>query len=118
MKNYKFSTTPPLIEEENIVNDSREKCNIFNNFFSSKSTVSNFEDPSPNLAPIEGINKLEVLNTSPIEVAKIIRLLKKSSFSHCGVPVIFLMNFFPQNLQYQILKIHPQILLLLRELIN
>ena len=37
-----------------------------------------------------GINNLEVLNTSPIEVAKIIRLLKKSSFSHCGVPGRFL----------------------------
>ena len=59
-------------------------------FFASKSTVPNFNDPVPNLPIKEGLNKLDMLNTSPIEVAKIIRILKKSSFSHCGVPGKFL----------------------------
>ena len=90
MKNHKSATTPPLIEDENIIIDSKEKSNLFNNFFASKSTVQNFDDLPPQLEPTDGINNLEVLNTSPIEVAKIIRLLKKSSFSHCGVPGKFL----------------------------
>ena len=55
-------------------------------FFSSKSRFPNFNDPVPHLPIREGLNKLDMLNTSPIEVAKIIRTLKKSSFSHCGVP--------------------------------
>ena len=52
--------------------------------------MSDFEDLPPPLTSKEGINNLEFLNTSPIEVAKIIRLLKKSSFSHCGVPGKFI----------------------------
>ena len=52
--------------------------------------MQNFDDLPPQLEPMGGIDNLEVLNTSPIEVAKIIRLLKKSSFSHCGVPGRFL----------------------------
>ena len=77
MKNHKFATTPPLIEDENIIIDSKDKSNLFNNFFASKSTVPNFDDQPPPLEPKVGINHLEVLNTSPREVAKIIRLLKK-----------------------------------------
>ena len=90
MKNCKVSSTPPLIENDNIINDPKEKSNIFNDFFASKSTVPNCNDPPPHLPCDEGLNKLEMLNTSPIEVAKIIRLLQKSSFSHCGVPGKFL----------------------------
>ena len=56
----------------------------------SKSRVPNFDDPVPHLPIRDGLNKLNMLNTSPIEVAKIIRILKKSSFSHCGVPGKFL----------------------------
>ena len=56
----------------------------------SKSRVPNSNDPVPQLPIREGLNKLDMLNTSPIEVAKIIRILKKSSFSYCGVPGKFL----------------------------
>ena len=90
MKNQKIASTPPLIEDDCIINDSKDKSNLFNKYFASKSTVSDFEDLPPPLTSKEGINNLEFLNTSPIEVAKIIRLLKKSSFSHCGVPGKFI----------------------------
>ena len=90
MKNNKYSPVPPLVKDNQIVKEPKEKSNIFNNFFASKSTVPNFNDPVPNLPIKEGLNKLDILNTSPIEVAKIIRMLKKSSFSHCGVPGKFL----------------------------
>ena len=33
----------------------------------------------------EGVASLEILNTSPMEVGKIIRNIKKSHFSHCGI---------------------------------
>ena len=90
MKNNKCNSTPPLIENENIINDPKEKSNIFNSFFASKSTVPNANDPAPNLAQKEGISTLSSLNTSPLEVAKMIRNLKKSNFSHCGLPGKFL----------------------------
>ena len=45
MKNNKFCNTPPLVENDTVVNDSYEKSNIFNTFFASKSTVPNPNDP-------------------------------------------------------------------------
>ena len=74
MKNNKFSYTPPLVENENVINDSYEKSNIFNKFFTSKSTVPNNNEPIPNLERLEGVPHLTMLNTSPLEVAKLIRL--------------------------------------------
>ena len=90
MKNNKFTSAPPLIENETIIDDPKEKSNIFNDFFASKSTVPNFNDPAPNLVQKEDISKMGCLNTSPLEVAKMIRNLKKSHFSHCGLPGKFL----------------------------
>ena len=86
MKNNKFSSTPPLVENDNVVNDPYEKSNIFNTFFASKSTVPNHNDPIPNLDQIPDIQIMSSLNTSPFEIAKLIRSLKKSHFSHCGIP--------------------------------
>ena len=90
MKNNKVCSAPPLIENDIIINDPKQKSNLFNDFFASKSTVPNPNDPPPDLVQIDGITKLENLNTSPLEVAKIIRNMKKSVFSHCGVPGKFL----------------------------
>ena len=90
MKNNKFSNIPPLVENNVTVNDPSEQSNIFNQFFASKSTVQNANDPVPGLTRKEGINDLNVLNTSPLEVAKIIRNIKKSYFSHCGIPGKFI----------------------------
>ena len=47
MKNNKFSPTPPLVENNKIVNDPAEKCEIFNTFFASKSTVNGAMDEPP-----------------------------------------------------------------------
>ena len=90
MKNQKFSTVPNLVENENTIVDSLEKSNLLNSFFASKSSVPCPNDPVPSLEKIDGIPSLEYLNTSPIEVAKIIRDMKKSRFSHCGIPGAFL----------------------------
>ena len=40
MKNNKISTTPTIIENDEAINDPKEKSNIFNNYFASESTVN------------------------------------------------------------------------------
>ena len=56
-----FSSTPPLVENDITINDS-----------------------------FENITFLDSVNTSPIEIGKLIRNIKKSHQSHCGIPGKFL----------------------------
>ena len=86
MKNRKFCNIPPLVENDVTVQDPAQQSNIFNTFFASKSTVPNPDDPVPNLQKKDGISSLDILNTSPFEVAKMIQNMKKSHLSHCGIP--------------------------------
>ena len=67
MKNNKFCSTPPLVENDIVINDPEEKSNIFNTFFSSKSSVPNPNDPAPTLERKEGVSTLNLWNTSPFE---------------------------------------------------
>ena len=91
MKNQKNSLIPPLIENNDVINDSQTKSNLFNDLFVSKAKVSGNNDPVPELPARDDIlSSFSHLNTSPLEVAKIIRNLKKSNSSHCGVPGKFL----------------------------
>ena len=90
MKNSNFIHTTPLVENEQTINDPQEKSNIFNNFFTSKANVENPEEEPPNLEKLPGIESLSSINTSPIEVARILRQIKKSKTAYCGVPGIFL----------------------------
>ena len=90
MKNNKFSPIPPLIENNVTINDQKQKSEVFNNFFASKSKVVNANDEPPILERLENIKNLENINTSPIEVAKFIRGMKKSHSSYCGIPGKFL----------------------------
>ena len=90
MKNNKLSNIPPLVENNITVQEPLEQSNIFNKHFAAKSTVQNSNDPGPNLPRKEGVSDLSVINTSPLEVGKIIRNIKKSHFSHCGIPGKFI----------------------------
>ena len=65
------------------INDSVEKSNLFNKFFASKATVKNYNDAPPHLDPLEDISYLRSVNTSPIEIAKLVRNIKKSHHSYC-----------------------------------
>ena len=76
MKNSKFCSTPPLVENDKVIDDPYEKSNIFNTFFASNSSVPNFNDPAPNLQKREDISSLNSVNTSPFEISKIVRNLK------------------------------------------
>ena len=90
MKNNKVSATPPLIENGESINDSKTKSNLFNDFFASKSKVDGSNDASPILEKLQNIDTLNSFNTSPFELSNILENLKKSNFSHCGVPGKFL----------------------------
>ena len=90
MKNNKFSPTPPLLEGGNIVKEPKQKSDIFNEFFASKSYVDGFDDEPPNLERLENVKNLCMINTSPLEVGKLVRNLKKSHSSHCGISGKFL----------------------------
>ena len=89
MKNNKFTNIQSLIENNSEIHDPLEQSNIFNDFFASKSSVQNPEDPVPFLQRKEGIVPLNMINTSPIEIARIVRKLKRS---HICLIVGFLVN--------------------------
>ena len=81
MKNQKVSSIPQLIKDDLIVNDPLAKSNILNDIFNAKATVQGNLDPVPILPVNENIRSpLSNLNTSPIEVAKLCRDIKKVQF--------------------------------------
>ena len=86
MKNNKFIPIPPLIENNQTINDPKQKS-----------------DP-PLLQKFENIPNLDKINTSPIETAKLIRGLKKSHMSQCGVPGKFL-SMISQPISYSFSKL-------------
>ena len=91
LNNQKFSAIPPLLENGTTVNDPKQQSNLLNNFFASKSTVPGSHEEPPNLPDKEINSYFSQINTSPIQISKIIRnCLKKSHLSHCGIPGKFL----------------------------
>ena len=86
MKNQKGSNIPPLIQNGHVINDPKSKSEQLNDIFISKATVPGYDDPVPDLEPLNFINSnLSAINTSPIEVSKVLRQLKQSNNSHCGI---------------------------------
>ena len=78
MKNNKHTQTPPLREGQNSINDPQEKSELFNKYFPEKASIQNPEDEPPILPRMNGILDLDSINTSPIELSKIIKTnLKK-----------------------------------------
>ena len=86
MKNQKTSTIPPLIQNSVVINDPQDKSELLNYLFVGKATVSVSDDPVPILPIINSVfTSLSSINTSPIEVSKVLRQQKKSNNSHCGI---------------------------------
>ena len=90
MKNQKISSLPPLVDNDKTITDPKLKSDLLNQHFCSKSTLPNSNDPPPKLNKFDVASDLSQINTSPIELSKIIRTMKKSSQSHCGIPGKFL----------------------------
>ena len=90
LRKYKSRTIPPLIEGNNTVTDAKGKADILNNHFADKASVDGHNDTPPKLDKIDTFSKLDQINTSLLEVGKIIRESNKSHQSYCGVPGKFL----------------------------
>ena len=86
----KNASIPPLLESEKIVDDPVEKANLFNQFFTGKSQVINPNDHPPDLEKIETDDIFEHINTSHYEIGPIIKSMKNSDFSPCGIPSAFI----------------------------
>ena len=86
MKNQKNSSIPPLIQNGEVINDAKQKSEQLNDLFIAKATVNGPHDDVPFLPQKDSItSNLSNINTSPIEVSKVLRQLKKSNSSHCGI---------------------------------
>ena len=72
MKNTKVSSIPPLLENDETVHDPKEKADLLNKHFASKSDVQDRDDIPPTPVKFDVQSPLNVINTSPIEVSKII----------------------------------------------
>ena len=85
LKNNKSSSVPPLIENDKTITDPKQKSDILNEFFSSKATVPGNDDAPPALNKIPVLSDFNQINTSNIEVAKIIRNIKHSQLPNNGI---------------------------------
>ena len=78
MKNQKNSNIPPLIQNGEVINDSKLKSEQLNDLFVAKATVNCPQDDVPFLAQKDSItSSLSNINNSPIEASKVLRQLKK-----------------------------------------
>lgn len=86
----KNSCIPPLIDGGEVVHKPCEKASVFSKYFSSKATLPNCNDLSPNPEGLPAENKLDGILTSYYEIGPILRSLKTADHSPCGIPSRFL----------------------------
>ena len=86
----KSNFIPSLIENGNIINDPSEKAELFNRHFSAKANVINPSDTPPNLDAFATNDVFQYLDTSHFEIGRIVKSMKDSSNSPCGIPSIFI----------------------------
>ena len=86
MNTGKNSYIPPIIEDGEVVNDPKEKADIFMKQFEKKSKLPGRLDDAPVLEPKQTISILSGFNTSPHEIGPLIKDLKMAEHSPCGIP--------------------------------
>jgi hypothetical protein len=89
-KTGKDSCIPPLIEGDQVIHDPQLKANIFNSHFATKSKLDNFDERAPKIDPICTESELNNVFTSTFEIGQLIKNMKDSSHSPCGIPSKFL----------------------------
>ena len=100
MKSEKLSSVPPIITKNEVINDAQRKSDIFNDLFTAKATVEGNDDPVPVLEPLDNIlESLEQINTSPIEISKIL------STNHKRCPFIPKAGFQHNDLQKEVRRV-------------
>ena len=103
MKNNKYSGISPLYDGNDICHDPEKKSQIFNNYFASKTNLAGKLDDVPILTK-KDCPELAMLNSSPLEVGKLIRNLKKSHMSPCGISGKFL-QLISKEISYSLSKL-------------
>ena len=81
---------PPLSDEGVIIDDPIDKANLFNKFFTDKSQVNRPNDVPPNLEKIETLENFENIDTTRFEIGSIIKNMKNSNYSPCGLSSSFI----------------------------
>jgi hypothetical protein len=104
MNTQKYSAIPPLIENNNTLNDAKSKADLLNEHFASKSTVNDPNSEVPHIDPIPVNYNVGRIYTSPIEIARIIRTTKQSNVSHCGISGKFL-NLIATPISFSLSKL-------------
>ena len=61
---------PPIVHENKIVSDNKEKANLFNNYFASQSKLDNPDDDVPDLPYID--HEITDIYTTEQEITNII----------------------------------------------
>ena len=88
----KDTSIPPLLENGELVNDPQEQAEIFNKYFTGKSNVRNPNDEPPTLENFVTKDVFENLDTNHYELGPIIKSLKSSNHSPCGIPSRFIID--------------------------
>ena len=71
MNNQKFSTIPPLIDNDRTITDPKLKSDILNKYVASKSTVSYPNDTPPQLNKFNVLSDLSQINTSQLSCPRL-----------------------------------------------
>ena len=91
----KGAIIPPLLVDNNVISNPREKADIFNNQFVKKASLDGSDDPVPEV-PEAGYDTIELstIQTDYLELGPIIKDLKCASFSPCGLPSSYIKALF------------------------
>ena len=86
----KDANIPPIIDNDQVINDPFEKAQIFNKFFASKSKIQGKHDSPPKLDQIPTSSDLTDITTTHHEIGPFIKSMKNADFSPCGIPAKFI----------------------------
>ena len=88
--NDKISYIPPLIDNDEVINNPKIKAKVFNAHVAFKSTIINSSDTGPHLEEVDIHTKLDKIYTSKYKLGPHIKEMKVSHQSPCGIPSAFL----------------------------
>ena len=108
-KSLKNNVIPPLLEEGKTISDPQEQAEIFNQYFTGKSNVINPNDTPPILENFDTNDVFDKLDTSHWEIGPIIKSLKSSNHSPCGIPATFIKDAYT-NIGSKITKLISDLL--------
>ena len=86
---------PPLLVDNDVISNPREKTDIFNNQFAKKASLEGRDDPVPEVPEAgDEISELSTIHTDYLELGPIIKDLKCASYSPCGLPSSYIKALF------------------------